>query len=548
MMNRRFSRLINVFAVAAVLALLAGCAGGGAPAGDGDTGGAGGAPAAGSKDVSIAMWSSPNNFNPINTDSNYGFFAVDIAFDSLVDMDDEGRYVPKLAREWEWSDDFDVYTFHIDPDATWHDGEPVTAHDVAFTFRTIANPDTLTNRGAYINQISGTDANGRAESLDDLGVEVIDDHEVRFTLKGPADPLGVLEKLGTTVRIIPEHILGDVDPAELDSHELFMNPTVGSGPFKFVKYVTDQYIEFARYDDYYLGQPKLERLFVRIMPPTSAVAALEKGEIDMTAGPGVGEIPLQDWDKVEAMEGVEALTFVTKGYQLMDFNHTREHFHDPAVRQAFHHAINRRLMVDNLLKGLGIVQETPYTPIFRYVNEGLEFREHDPDKALEMLTEAGWDFDRELDLLVPTGNRVREQSADVIAANLLEIGVKVNIHKLDFPTLQSRRATGDYDMSLVGWSSLLDPDVSSQYRTGAPYNAGGYSNPTIDALLAEGIVTAEFEARKAIYDQFQEELYADPNFVILYSPYALSAVSEKLTDVELGPYSTLWNLHNWDKK
>jgi peptide/nickel transport system substrate-binding protein len=494
------------------------------------------------------MWSSPNNFNPINTDSSYGGYPIGMMFDSLATMNDKAEFVGRLAEKWDISPDFTTYTFHLNPKAKWHDGKPVTAKDVLFTVNTIANKDTVTNRGTFVAQIKGTDANGKATGATVEGIKAVDDQTVAVTTKAPMDPLSVLEKFGTAVPILPEHILGSVPVKEWDKNPFFMEPKVGSGPFKFGKYAQGQYVQLVRNDDYYLGKPKLENIYIRIMQATSAVAALQSGEIDMTAGTGIGEVPIADWDKVQKLQNVEAVSFPSKGYQYMDFNHTRPYFKDPKVRQAFVYGINRKLIVDNLLKGNGQIIEGPYTSLYKYQDKTLKIRDYDANKAKQLLTEAGWDFSRELSLLVPLGNKVREQSADIITANLQQIGVKVKVQTMDFPTLQARRGKQDYDLSLVGWSDVLDPDVSSQVRTDAVYNNGKYSNPKADELLDKGVLTAEFTARKQVYDELQKLLYDDPNFVYLYSPNTLAAVSKRMVNVKQSALGATWNIYEWDVK
>lgn len=552
MRTRRTGLWLKLLSIATVLALLAGCGGGAkttppAPSTGGQTQTPAPAqPKAKKLDVTIAMWSPPNNFSAINTDSSYGYFAVEILFDTLVKLNDKLDVVPKLAEKWEASADLTKFKFYLNKNAKWHDGKPVTAKDVLFTVNLIANKDTTTNRAANLSQILGTNGAGKAEKLPLEGLKQIDDYTIEVTTKAAVSPESLMEKFGTTIFMLPEHILGKVEPKEISKDPFFMNPTVGSGPFKFVKYATDQYIEFARNDGYYLGKPILERVFVRLMQANAAVAALEKGEVDITAGSGIGEIPITDWDKVKALKNINAVEFASKGYQYMDFNHTRDYLKDPRVRQAFYYGINRKLIIDNLLKGRAEPLETMYTSVFKYVDKSLKYRDFDPKKAKELLTAAGWDFNRELELLVPTGNLVREQSAPIIIANLQEAGVKVKIQKMDFPTMQARRAKQDYDLSLVGWSSLFDPDVASQYQTGGVYNNGKYSNPKIDEFLTKGAVTAKFEDRKKIYDDFQQTIYNDPNVVFLYSPNALTAVAKRMVNVKMAAPGFLWNMEKWD--
>jgi len=118
----------------------------------------------------------------------------------------------------------------------------------------------------------------------------------------------------------------------------------------------------------------------------------------------------------------------------------------------------------------------------------------------------------------------------------------------DFPTLQARRAKGDFEVALVGWFLMLDPDVSPMYRTGGIYNEGKYSNPKVDALLDKGAVTADLAARKKVYDEFQQAIYDDPRLVILYSPNVLGAVSKRMINVKMATMGILWNMEQWDVK
>lgn len=552
-MRHRFLALIAVLLIASLS--LAGCGGGAKPAQPGQAQGgqqqASQPQAPKGKQVTIGMWSPPNNFSPINTDSSYGYLAVSILFDSLLKIDDNLNFTPKLAERYEVSDDLTTYTFYLNKNAKWHDGKPVTAQDVEFTIKTVAHPKTETNRGSYIATLAGLDAKGKNESGNISGVKVIDDHTIQFKTAKPVDKFFFLEAVGANIFPMPKHILGGVAPEALTKHEFFMNPKVGSGPFKFVKYATDQYIELERNDDYYLGKPKLEKVFIRIMKPTTAVAALEKGELDLTAGPGIGEIPITDWDKVKSLPNVDAISFPSNNYQYMDINFDIPTWKDPRVRQALAHAINRQLIVDRLLKGNGKVVNGPIMPVTRYYNKNIEGKlEYNPEKAKQLLQQAGFDFNQEIVLTVPTGNLVREQSADIIMANLQAVGMKVKIQKFDFPTLQAKRKAGEYSLALIGWGGPLDPDVSSQFKTGGQYNQGKRSDAKTDDLLTRGAETAKFEDRKKIYDELQEYFAENPPAIFLYSPNGLTAKNKRVEGVHLNfvPFRLTADIHLWDVK
>lgn len=500
--------------------------------------------------VTIAMWSPPNNFNAINTDSSYGFFNVNLMFETLVRFNDDVEFIPRLAESWEISEDKTTYTFHLNPNAKWHDGTPVTAEDVEFTLWAITHPKIESNRGNNISMLKGLEGSKRPEGVDTIeGVKVLDEHTIQLIAKNPVDPLSVLELVGTEIWIIPKHILKDIPPEEFDKADFWMNPTVGAGPFKFVRYETDQFVEYVRNDDYYLGRPHLEKLIVSIVNPATMVAQLEKGEVDISAGGGIGDIPLDDWERVQQLPNVTAYSYQDNGYQYMLINGAEgKPWQDKRVRHALAYGINRQLIVDKLLKGQGVVAQGPIIPVTYYYNPEVEGKfPYDPEKAKALLAEAGWDPNYEVTLIVPIGNIVRELSADIIQANLTEIGMKVNIEKMDFPTLISRFKSGDFDLGLVGWGGVLDPDVRSQYHSTGIYNFGKFSSPILDDLLDRGANTADPEERKKIYDEFQLAFLDEMPIVPLYWPLRLVAINNRVHNARhiITTNGLLRNVHEW---
>lgn len=531
--------------VASLLALslsLAAC-GGATPGAQPNTG----AQAKGPKVVTMAMWSAPNNFSPLSTDSDYGFMAVAYMIDSLVNVTEQGTYVPRLAQKWEPNADHTQYTFHLNPAAKWTDGQPVTADDVKWTFDTISNPDVASNRGGSINMLKGTDASGKSPAGKVDGVQVVDAHTITFATKTPADESFFLTKIGTEIYPLPKHVLGQVAPAELLKHPYFQNPTVTDGAFKFNKYATDQYIEYDKNPDYYLGTPKLDKLVIKIVKPTSMVAALQKGEIDMTLGAGLGEVPVTDWDKVKAMSNLNTISVASSTTQYMNINLQFKPFADQRVRQAMVYAINRPLIADRLLKGEAEIWDSPFGVITNYLDSSVKPWAYDANKAKELLKAANWDPNTEVELLVPTGNIVREQSAPIIAQNLQDAGFKVKVQKLDFASLQAKLRSGQFQLALVGWGITTEPDVSNFLASGAEYNRGKFNSKTIDDLLAKGRSTADPKERKQIYSDLQKALQTEVPNVFLYDPKGLMAFNKRLVNVHPGWEEFLgYNDYLWD--
>jgi len=484
--------------------------------------------------VVAGMWSPPNNFSPINTDSSYGYYCVRFIFQGLLEArleNNQMKFYPALASRWQIGADRQTFTFTIHPKASWHDGRPVTSDDVLFTVMTISDPKTQTNRGAYIAHIAGLTAGGKRTN-DPLGFKILSPKTFEVKTKAPVDPNSFLEFFGANIYILPKHILGNVPPEELTRHPYFMAPTVANGPFKFVQYKTDQFVEFVANDAYHLGAPKVRRVFVRIIPPTTMLAQLERQDLDVSAGFGIGEILVEDWDRVKAMPHIRTISIPAPGYQFMSFNFKRDYLTDKRVRRAIAHAINRPLIVNQLLKGEAQIAEGPIPPSNPYFNKNVKPWAYDPNRAKALLQEAGFDLNRTLVLRVPTGNILRERTGDIIRENLVAVGLKVEIQKTDFPTHLAALYAANYDLALVGWAGPTDPDVSSQFRTGAQYNFTHHSIARMDQLLDDGKVQADPDKRRATYNSFQE-LFADElPYVVLYYASGRTAIAKRMTSVQ----------------
>jgi peptide/nickel transport system substrate-binding protein len=506
------------------------------------------------KVLTLGYWSAPDSFNTITNKTQYGTIVIGLIYPSLYAQTDKLDYEPRLAESMDKNDKQDTFTFHLRKNAKWSDGKPITADDVAYTYQVIAHPDTPTSRRSLIDTVKGLDSNGVSETKDFnvSGIKVLDPYTIQFQTKAPVDLDSFMEKVAAGIYIMPKHALEPfvkADLKNLDKADITMKPTVYGGPFRLVQYVTDSHIELAPNPDYFLGAPKLDKLFIKIVGASTFAASIQKGEIDVAAGQGIGEVPIADWDKVSTDSNLEPVTYVAPSYQYLDFNVARPEFSNPKIRQAFAYAINRPLIVQRLLKGQGEVLNTPINSANKYYRKDLQsLLAYNAQTAKKMLQDNGWDFNKEIVLLTPTGNVVREQSADIIMANLLEIGVKVKIEKVDFATRQARSKAGDFQLSLVGFSSTFDPDFSAQVSSTGAFNDRKYANPTFDQLLDQGKLIVKFEDKKAHYDKLQQMFVDELPFLPLYAVKALAVVNKRVIAAKPGPNGLTWNAHLWDVK
>jgi len=534
-----------LFIISAIFIVLAACSNNNEGASEGDSN----SEATGETEQSlfIGMISPPVSFNTIGNDDAASRYVQSFMFDSLLQMVEPLEFAPKLADEFE-TEDGQHYTIKLNEDATWTDGTPVTSDDVIFTLNLIANPDVATEVGAYVLSIEGVDENGKLPEgeTEISSIEKISDKEFSFSTKQPVDPNMLKEQLGVQLRVMPKHVLEDIPVNELEKHEFMHNPTVTNGAYKFVTYEKDQHVQLEANEDYYRGAPNIPEIFIKIVPAPNLVAQLQTGEIHMNAIEGPGSIPVQEFELVESLDNVETEMLQTVGFKLMIFN--TEKITEPKVRQAIAYSLDRQSIIENLLQGQGEIIDGPYTSINPYKNDDLENYTYDPEKAKQLLEEANWDFDRTLNLTVPTGDKIREESANIIAENLKAIGLKVEIEKFDFPTTMQRANDGEHELLLMGFNRTLDPDYTAIYGVNGTYNWMNYDNPEAQALLEEGKKEPDNEKRLDIYNDLQAIWHEDVPLISLYSNYEMSAVSKYLINVEPKPFGMLYDVQNWDFK
>ncbi|HTN63462.1 MAG TPA: ABC transporter substrate-binding protein [Devosia sp.] len=354
----------------------------------------------------------PKNFNPLAATG--GFTWLNTYLEPLVIFNaDLSALEGDLATEWTVSPDQLTYTFKLAKE-TWHDGEAFTSKDVKFTIELAQNA------------ASGSVFAGRLGSIE--SVEAPDDSTIVLKLSH-AD--GGLLSILAQVMILPEHALGSMAPESLATSTWWSTTPIGTGPFKFTKYVTDQYVELAADTDYRGGTPKVERLINRYFEnPAAAVAALRAGEIQFTF---VEPEDAKTFDGDAAFRVIEGNSFVVN---YVGFNQKVDLWKDVRVRQAFMYAIDRNAIIESLYGGAATLANCGYVAP-HLVPQGLNDYAYDPEKAKALLAEAGWadlNGDKPITWLTYYNS---PQAANVMAAvqaMLAQVGINVVPRVVDVPT------------------------------------------------------------------------------------------------------------------
>lgn len=503
--------------------------------------------------VYLSMYSAPAGvfFSPLYQDY-YEALVMALMFDSLLEMDESLGWIPGLAEDWQISSDNLTVTFDLRKDVKWHDGTPFTAKDVAWTIKSMLHPDYTGVRTNNFIRLKGAEAYRAGEADDVAGIQVLGDHRISFSTDEPFAPL--LYNIGVW-RIMPAHIFGDTPIGELENHPAVKRP-VGTGPFKFVEYRPDQFVELVRNDDYWNGAPNIEKVVYRIVNQEVAVGQIETGEIDQ------GDVNPADMDLVGLFNHVEVHEYADFGYQYMGINHRHPFLSDSRVRKALAHAINRQAIVDQLIYGRGSLMNAPLPPVsWAYDESKIVNYDYNPDKARQLLAEAGFtpgsdgilqkDGTKfEITLTYPTGNQVRIDSASLIQDNLRQVGIRVDLEILEFasliPKVFEEQAA---DIWLLGWSLPIEPDPRGVWDTADTGNiwtqATGWHNERAVQLLMQGVEKLDQAERKPIYAEWAGIVSDELPYVFLYTQNKLQAMNTRVQEAAPDVRGVTHNIYEW---
>ncbi|MGM8215867.1 ABC transporter substrate-binding protein [Bacillaceae bacterium W0354] len=465
-----------------------------------------------------------------------------VLFQGLTKPGLDNLPAPSLATEWSASDDGLVWTFKLKEGVKWHDGVEFTAEDVAFTFNELVLEASLGSNGA---------SNYKAVDK----VEVVNDYEVKFHLNRPFASLPAY--LAFNSEILPAHKFEGVDDP-WNYTEFNKDAPVGTGAFQIDKYISGQSLKLKRFDDYHNGAANLDSVTFKILPDVNTqIAQLLSGELDAFA--------LEDTSSLERIKKADNLSLIesdTTRYFWVAVDLENPLFQDVKVRQAILHAIDREAIIDSVLGGYASIANAAITPDQeQYYKEDVKTYEFDPDKAVALLKEAGWEDSDGDGILDKDGEKFSftfdialqgdlEQIAVLVQQYLKDVGFDVSLNTLEWNAMiQKNIIERDFDMILNWWAYPTDPDVLTHYHSsnaGKGNNIPGYKNEELDKLLEQGQSVSDPDERKVIYDQVQEHMAENLPYIYLWYPKALSVKSDRLQNVpDLHFGGTLHYINEW---
>lgn len=486
--------------------------------------------------VVIATTIAWSGWDPTVNGTQANCMVYDLIYDRLVDPHADGVYTPRLATSWENSDDYMTAIFHLDENAVWHDGEPVTAEDVVWTVKYYTDPNGPSTIPGYFNYLVGTDSTGYRVEGEEFGAVAVDDHTVEFHLKQPKRVNAILDEMHRYFFTLPSHIYGQYTSEQLKDTSIWAAP-VGSGPFIYAAEIAASQVEFTRNDNYWRDHGNVKNIIVAVKDSASLIAGLESGEVDVVPGFG-SSISVVDWDTCQALSNVTSESIKTFAFTGMFINVSNEKLSDTRVRQAMNYAIDRETIVNQLLAGQGEVTYTMLPPSHPYYNQDLEVTSYDPEKARALLEEANWDFNTELTIDAATG--IRTQLALLIQQYLSDIGMKTKVDTMDSNNVLANLRSHDFELGIMGASGTTSPYTQDYFVTaGHANNFGAMTDPTIGDLFAQAKSSMDAEEERELVNQAQQEIVDEAPIIFIFTTNNLSAFNNRLSNVITERWATV---------
>ena len=509
------------------------------------------------------------NFNPAYYTAAYDAHVVDMVFDRLIVMDVNGEYQPSAAESWEFSEDKKEITFKMKKDMTFSDGEKVTADDVVFSYKLLADPTYTGRYGSVVKDLAGYEEYFAKKTTEFKGVVAVDEYTVKFSFKEPLRT----NLANCNFQIMPEHYYGANWKVGDDTSTIAAITTkpMGSGPYTLDKFQEKEFASLKRNPNYYGEGYKIQNVVCKVVTETTDMVELTAKNVDLLEG-------VIEPKKINEAKAQDFLTFNKydrSGYGYTKFNCESGPTAEKAVRQALYYSFNLKEFVNSFYKDeetgdvLASTQYHPFSQVSWNIDDKLlsELTQYDFDleKAKSLLDEAGWKVG-------PSG--FREKDGKVMELNVAAmpdhailptlipmwerdwgegLKIKLNVAYLEFNTLLDY-IQYDSDANVDKWSIYFmatqittpDPDTiysevhSSEIGSGKD-NACRYKNPEVDKLLDEAKAIIDKDEAKPYYNKIAKILNEDAPIVPVYANTYFDMYNKKVKDLKTSPF------HNWVK-
>jgi len=498
--------------------------------------------------IFINLKSSPNTLCPLFSSTHYDSIVLDQIFESAFTIDKKMTWIysENAIVSFNESEDHTAYIVKLRKGVTWHDGTPVTAHDMVFSYDVV-----LDERVPIVSF--------RDEVKNFTTCVAIDDYTVKYTSSG---------KIATTkvslqsIPIIPKHLYEKEREAFPDLktgtyYNTLARHPVGNGPYKIVEWIENDKIVLERYENFVGEKPYFKRVVYKIIQDlTVALLTFEKGELDVFEA-----IKPKQFAKETNSESFKNVGYKACGkewtYDYIGWNQdgSNPFFNDKRVRYAMTHALNIDLVFDQVYYNLGTRCYGTYHPDSWMFNNNIKLLEHDLEKSKKLLDEALWLIDEndgwrykmidghkvkfDFEIMIPQGSATAPQIAAIFQKTLKKLGVELKTRTFEWATFIEKMLKHEYMAQISAWGTGSDPDGgwniwrTEQYKEGR--NTGGYANARVDELFFQGRHEFSKLKRAEIYKEIQKILYDDQPYLWLRNRVNLSVVNKRISGISFSP-------------
>ncbi|PLX20007.1 MAG: peptide-binding protein [Candidatus Muiribacterium halophilum] len=468
---------------------------------------------------------------------------LEVNYENAVKEEEKEKW-KKLSESIEFVDYKYSLLFHLRDDIKWSDGRDFTSADVIFTYDKVICPDTQCPRKSNYKMIKS--------------VEAPDRYTVKVDYFIPFAP--ALQSW--MMRIIPKHILENEDLLETR----FNRSPVGTGPYKLLQWNADEFILLEANDKYFKGKSYIDKVMIKIIPDKSQqFLDLKNGLIDF-----MGMTSDQYKKQADTLEFKERFNIYklpsSRYYSFVGYNCARKPFDNKKVRQALSYAIDVNSLIDNIFYGFGKKVTGPFPIISWAYNPNAQSYDYNPEKAKELLAEAGYDKkDKDgflinsegkrlsIKLITNNANKEREYMVTIINDYWKAIGIESKIGFEEWGQFLKLQDKGDFDAVLLGWNLANDPDIYNIWHSSnipnkdhpSSFNFQRYSNPKVDKLLEEARYTFDQEKRKECYWKIHELIAEDQPYTFLIAEDSFSVLDKRFKNVYVKGNSIFHNFTKW---
>jgi peptide/nickel transport system substrate-binding protein len=481
-----------------------------------------------------------NTLNPVLIASKYDHYVAAYLFTPLLQLDANllATTAGSLTDKYEVSQDGKLYTFHLNPKATFSDGTPVRASDAVFTLNKIVDPKSESAEFA-----------GWFEKLDAAGTKAVDDHTLVVAFKEALAPQLVSFN---GVRVIPEHVY-----AKGDFKSAFGMSAVGSGPYRLVRRIPGKEILLERRSDYWGVRPHIQTILFKIIgDENTAWNALKRGDIDETT---IGsDTWMMESLRPELQKTIDFRRFYQLSYNYIGWSEREPLLADKRVRRALAMCVDMQSVINGLYRGTARAMNGPFTPDQWSYNPEVPVIQFNPEGARQILSSMGWlDTDGDgildknhrpfsLEIIIAGGSSTSVAFTQLYQADLKKVGIDLKISPLDGGAFIQRLVSGNFQAAYASWDLDPDPDPNAMYHS-SQFPPGGqnfvfYKNPAADALIDQGRHELDHTTRVAIYRQLHALLAEDQPYTWTLQVSVKWALSKRIRNAK---ESKGWGLFLW---